>query len=309
MSNSTLDKNRIKIAWIGTGVMGFWMCSHIMDAGYKMTVYNRTKSKSDKLVEKGAIWAESPADAAVDADIIFTMVGSPADVREVYFGEKGIFKGCSAGDSSRGKYFVDMTTTEPSLAAEIYKKAEDAGCHSLDAPVSGGDVGAREARLSIMAGGEKKDFEFIKPLFEIMGKTIIHEGGAGSGQHTKMCNQITVAGGMIGICEALVYGRKAGLDLELMLSTIRGGAAASWSLDNYGPRILKGDFAPGFMVDHFIKDMGIALEEAKRMGLYLPGLALANQLYSTLKAMGHGQSGTHSLIHAIDKLTDKSLPG
>lgn len=303
MSENNIDKKNVKIAWIGTGVMGFSMCSHLMNAGYKMTVYNRTKSKCDKLVEKGAVWADSPAEAARQADIIFTIVGSPADVREVYFGEKGIFKGSSAG-----RYFIDMTTTEPSLAEEIFKNAKEAGCHAIDAPVSGGDVGAREARLSIMAGGDKGDFEYIKPLFELMGKTIIYEGGAGSGQHTKMCNQITVAGGMIGICEALVYGRKAGLDLELMLNTIRGGAAASWSLDNYGPRILKGDFAPGFMVDHFIKDMGIALDEAKNMGLFLPGLALVHQLYTTLKAMGHGASGTHSLIYALDKLSKVNLP-
>lgn len=305
MAENKADINNAKIGWIGTGVMGFWMCSHIIDAGFKVTVNTRTRSRAEKLFEKGAAWADTPQMAAEESDIVFTMVGSPADVREVYFGDKGLFKASSV----KGCYFADMTTTEPSLSVDIYNAASASGGHALDAPVSGGDVGAREARLSIMAGGDKKDFDYIKPLFRLMGKTIVYEGKAGSGQHTKMSNQITVTGIMTGMCEALVYARRAGLDPELMLETIRGGAAASWALDNYGPRILKGDFAPGFMVEHFIKDMGIALAEARKMGLYLPGLSLANQLYSTLKAMGHGKSGVHSLIHAIDKLSESGVPG
>lgn len=304
MGESVNSGKKQKIGWIGTGVMGFWMCRHLIEAGYKAVVYNRTREKCEGLLEMGAEWAETPEIAASSSDIIFTIVGSPADVREVYFGEHGIFAGCKNG----GKYLVDMTTTEPSLAREIFEKAVSAGCHALDAPVSGGDVGAREAVLTIMAGGEKNDFDAVMPLFSLMGKNIRYSGKAGSGQHTKMCNQIAVTGVIIGMCESLIYAHKAGLDLSEMIDTIKGGAAGSWSIDKYGPRILKGDYRPGFMVEHFIKDMGIALEEAKKMNINLPGLALAHQLYSALKAMGHGKSGIHSLVLVLDRLSNTGFP-
>ncbi len=300
MDNQTNQDKNMRIGWIGTGVMGFWMCRHLMEAGYSVTVYNRTKEKAKGLLEMGAMWAGTPYEAAKDADIVFTIVGYPKDVREVYFGDSGIIKSCS---EKGGKYLVDMTTTEPSLAVEIYEKAKETGCHALDAPVSGGDVGAKEARLTVMSGGDKEVFDKMLPLFNFMGKNIRYTGKAGTGQHTKMCNQIAITGIMIGMSEALIYGYKAGLNLEDMVNTIKGGAAASWSLENYGPRILKGNYDPGFMVEHYIKDMGIALEEAKRMNLNLPGLTLVHQLYTVLKAMGHGTSGTHSLVLALDKLS------
>ncbi len=287
-----------KIGWVGTGVMGRWMASHILDAGYSLFVYSRTKDKALPLLEKGALWCETPAETAAAADIIFTIVGYPKDVEEVYFSENGILSAASPG-----KIFVDMTTTKPSLAQRIDAAARETGCEALDAPVSGGDVGAREARLTIMAGGENDIFNQILPLFQAMGKNIVYQGKAGSGQHTKMCNQITIAGTMIGMCEALLYGYKAGLDIQVLIDTISGGAAGCWSLDNYAPRIIAGNFAPGFYVEHFIKDMAIALEEAAAMELSLPGLALVHQLYVALKASGHGKSGTQSLILALDQLS------
>ncbi len=296
-------KNReVTIGWIGTGVMGFWMCKHLMDNGYKAVVYNRTRSKADNLVSEGAEWADTPAAVAEKADIIFTIVGYPADVRKVYFEADGIFE-----KVRRGSVLIDMTTTEPSLAVEIFKKGMEIGVDAIDAPVSGGDVGAKNAALAIMAGGEKDVYDTVYPLFEIMGKNIRYQGGAGTGQHTKMCNQITIAGIMIGVCESLLYAHKAGLDLQVMIDTIKGGAAACWSLDNYAPRILKGDYDPGFMVEHFIKDMGIALDEAKRMNLFLPGLSLVHQLYVSLKALGYGKYGTHSLILALDRLSGSTF--
>jgi len=287
-----------KIGWVGTGVMGRWMANHILDAGYSLYVYSRTKEKAQPLLEKGALWCETPAETAAKADIIFTIVGYPKDVEEVYFSEIGIFSAASPG-----KIFVDMTTTKPSLAHRIDTAAQETGCEALDAPVSGGDVGAREARLTIMAGGNRDIFNEVLPLFQTMGKNIVYQGKAGSGQHTKMCNQITIAGTMIGMCEALLYGYKAGLDIQVLIDTISGGAAGCWSLDNYAPRIIAGNFAPGFYVEHFIKDMAIALEEAAALELSLPGLALVHQLYVALKASGHGKSGTQSLILALDQLS------
>ncbi len=297
-----LSRDNTSIGWIGTGIMGFWMCRHIIEKGYSVTVYNRTKNKAIELLEKGAIWVDSPSLVAENSDIVFTVVGFPRDVREVYFGEKGIFS-----TLKKGSIAVDMTTNEPSLAVEIYDKARAMGCYAVDAPVSGGDIGAREARLTIMAGGDRASFDYLKPIFEVMGKNILYQGRAGSGQHTKMCNQITIAGTVIGVCESLIYGHNAGLDLQTMLDTIRGGAAACWALENYVPRILKGDYSPGFMVDHFIKDMGIALEEARRMNLFLPGLSLVQQLYIALKSLGHGGSGTHALVLALDKVSGSSF--
>ncbi len=289
------DKHRI--GWIGTGVMGVSMCGHVMDRAASITVHNRTQEKAKPLLDRGAVWADTPRQVAEASDVVFTMVGFPRDVREVYMGKDGVLEGARPG-----AILVDMTTTEPSLAREIDTAARAKGLHAVDAPVSGGDVGAREARLSIMVGGEAEIVERIRPLLETMGKTIVHQGPAGAGQHAKMCNQIQIAGTMVGMCESLIYARKAGLDVETMLKSISGGAAGCWSLDNLAPRICKRNFDPGFFVDHFVKDMGIALEEAKRMNLLLPGLALAHQLYVTVQALGHGRKGTHALMLAIEHI-------
>lgn len=289
-----------RVAWIGTGVMGVSMCGHVLEKGYAVTVFNRTQAKARPLIERGARWAASPAEAAREADVVFTMVGFPADVREVYFGAQGILAAARSG-----AILVDMTTTEPSLAREICAAAREKGMWAVDAPVSGGDVGARNATLSIMVGGDKEAVDGVMPLFEILGKKIVRQGGPGAGQHTKMCNQIVIAGTMIGVCESLLYGRKAGLDLETMLSSIAGGAAACWVLDNLAPRILKRNFDPGFFVEHFIKDMEIALKEARAMNLALPGLALVHQLYVAVRAQGHGKKGTHALMLALEHLAGK----
>ena len=274
------------------------MCGHLLAKGYGVTASTRTKGKAQALLDKGARWADTPREVAEASDVVFTIVGYPADVREVVLGERGALAGARSGT-----VLVDMTTSEPALAEEIDEKARAKGVHSVDAPVSGGDVGAREARLSIMVGGEAEVVEAVRPLFECMGKTIVHQGGAGAGQHTKMVNQVLIATNMIGVCEALLYGYKAGLDLTKVLEAVGGGAAGSWSLNNLGPRILKGNFDPGFFVEHFIKDMGIALAEAKRMKLALPGLALAHQLYVAVQAQGHGRKGTHALFLALAELS------
>jgi 3-hydroxyisobutyrate dehydrogenase len=287
-----------RLGWIGTGVMGTSMCGHLLEGGYSATVYSRTRERAQPLLERGATWAESPASVAAASDVVFTMVGFPSDVREVVLGEQGVLAAARSGS-----VLVDMTTSEPSLAQEIGAAARAKGVESVDAPVSGGDVGARSATLSIMVGGEEQTVERIRPLLELMGKTIVHQGPAGAGQHTKMVNQTLIATGMIGVCEALLYAYKAGLDPATVLESVSGGAAGSWSLSNYAPRMLKGDFAPGFLVDHFIKDMEIALAEARRMSLALPGLALAHELYLALRAQGGGRDGTHALIHALATLS------
>lgn len=294
-----INKEIINIGWIGTGVMGRSMCGHLMDKGFAMTLYNRSRDKADSLISKGAKWVSSPSEAAKASDVVFTMLGFPKDVEEVYMGREGIFSGIN-----KGSFIVDMTTTSPSLAKQIYSLAKEKGVHAVDAPVSGGDVGARSGNLSIMIGGDPEIVEKITPLLEVMGKKIVHQGPAGSGQHAKMCNQIVIAGTMIGVCESLIYGYKAGLDMKTMLSSISGGAAACWALDNYAPRILNRDFNPGFFVEHFIKDMGIALDEAKRMELVLPGLALANQLYMSVLAHGGGKSGTQALMLALEQMSN-----
>ena len=286
-----------RVAWIGTGVMGVSLCGHVLEKGYAVTVFNRTQGKARPLIERGARWAASPAEAAREADVVFTMVGFPADVREVYLGAQGILAAARSG-----AILVDMTTTEPSLAREISAAAREKGTWAVDAPVSGGDVGARNATLSIMVGGEKEAVDGVMPLLEILGRKIVRQGGPGAGQHTKMCNQIVIAGTMIGMCESLLYGRKAGLELETMLSSIAGGAAACWALDNLAPRILKRNFDPGFFVEHFIKDMEIAPKEARAMNLALPGLALVHQLYVAVRAQGHGKKGTHALMLALEHL-------
>jgi len=294
MPQLSIEPGKTRIGWIGTGVMGTSMCGHLISAGFEVAVFNRTKSKAKALIDRGATWADSPSNVAQRSDVVFTIVGYPADVRAVILGDDGALAG-----SKPGNVIVDMTTSEPSLAVEIAKKAADRQVRALDAPVSGGDVGAREARLSIMVGGDKQVFEALMPLWQAMGKTIVHQGGPGAGQHTKMVNQILIATGMIGVCEALLYGYRAGLDLTTVLQSVSSGAAGSWSLSNLGPRIIENNFAPGFFVEHFIKDMGIALAESKRMGLAMPGLALAEQLYRAVAAQGHARDGTHALELAL----------
>lgn len=287
-----------RVGWIGTGVMGRSMCGHLLAAGFPTTVYSRTRDRAAGLLEAGASWAESPAEVAAAADVVFTMVGFPSDVRDVLLGPEGVLSAIGSGG-----VVVDLTTSEPSLAREIYDVARRKGVESLDAPVSGGDVGARNAALSIMVGGEATTLDRVRPLLELMGKTIVHQGSAGAGQHTKMVNQTLIATGMIGVCEALLYAHRAGLDPARVLESVSGGAAGSWSLQNYAPRMLAGDFAPGFLVEHFIKDMEITLAEARRMNLALPGLALAHELYLALRAQGDGRCGTQALVRALARLS------
>jgi 3-hydroxyisobutyrate dehydrogenase len=301
---SSGDAGATRIGWIGTGVMGTSMCGHLIDAGHSATIYSRTRERAQPLLDKGATWADTPAAVAASSDVTFTMVGYPTDVREVILGEQGVLAG-----AGKDAVIVDMSTSEPSLAVEIAEVAGDQGVESLDAPVSGGDIGARNATLSIMVGGEPGTLAAVRPLLEIMGKTISHQGPAGAGQHTKMVNQTLIASGMVGVCEALLYAYKAGLNLETVLEAVGGGAAGSWSLSNYAPRMLKGDFAPGFMVEHFIKDMEITLNEARRMDLALPGLALAHELYLALRAQGGGRDGTQSLIRALARISAVHWPG
>ena len=295
----TSDHTKPTVGWIGTGVMGRWMCHHILPLADKTYVYNRTRSKTDALAAEGAIVVDSPAEIAQKADIIFTIVGHPSDVEEVYFSGQGVL-----AHLRPNTICVDMTTTKPSLALAIHQAAQERGCASLDAPVSGGDVGAREGKLTIMVGGDDTSYHQVEPFFAAMGKAWSLQGGPGSGQHTKMCNQIVIAGTMIGMCESLVYAHKAGLDGNTMVQTISGGAAACWSLDNLAPRVLKNNYDPGFMIDHFVKDMGIALEESRAMGLALPGLALVQQLYIALQGSGGGKLGTQALVLALNRLHD-----
>lgn len=304
MSNLEVVPGKTRIGWIGTGVMGSSMCGHLMKAGFSATVYSRTKTKAQGLIDQGAAWADSPKAVASSSDVIFSIVGFPADVREVILGESGALAGAAAG-----AVLVDMTTSEPSLAIEIADAAKAKGVHSVDAPVSGGDVGAKNAALSIMIGGDAAVVDALKPCWEAMGKTIVSQGGPGAGQHTKMVNQVLIASNMVGICEALLYGYKSGLDLPTVLQSVGSGAAGSWSLSNLGPRIMDNNFDPGFFVEHFIKDMGIALAESKRMGLCMPGLSLAHQLYVSLQSQGHGRDGTHALELALAKMSGVDWKG
>lgn len=299
MAAPTIAPGQTKIGWIGTGVMGQSMCGHLIDKGFEATVYTRTKNKAKGLLDKGAVWADSPKAVAEKSDVIFAIVGFPDDVRNVFLCDES---GALAGSKS-GNILVDMTTSEPSLAIEIAEAAKKKGVHSVDAPVSGGDVGAKEARLSIMIGGEKEIVDALSPCWEAMGKTIVHQGPAGAGQHTKMVNQTLISSMMIGVCEGLLYGYKAGLDLETVMKSVSTGAAGSWSLSNLGPRIMANNFDPGFFVEHFIKDMGIALAESRKMGLSMPGLALAEQLYQSVKANGHAKDGTHALMLALAQMS------
>lgn len=298
MQISTATPGKTRIGWIGTGVMGRWMCEHAMKKGFSATVYNRSRDKAQPLIDQGAAFADTPKAVAAASDVVFAIVGFPADVREVFLGTDGALAGAKAGT-----VLVDMTTSEPSLAKEIYDAATAKGVASLDAPVSGGDVGAKNAALSIMIGGDKDVVAAVTPIFEAMGKTIVHQGGPGAGQHTKMVNQILISANMIAVCEGLLYGYKAGLDLETVFKSVSVGAAGSKALEVLGPRMLARNFEPGFYVEHFIKDMGIALKEAERMNLSLPGLALAKQLYESVRAIGYGRKGTQALLLALEAMS------
>jgi len=279
------------IGFIGTGVMGASMAGHLIAAGYTVRVYTRTKAKAEPLLARGALWCDTPAELSASSDAVISIVGYPSDVERLYLAEEGVI-----ANGKHGAIVIDMTTSSPSLARRIHAAAAARGMHALDAPVSGGDVGAREARLSIMVGGDRETFEAARPLFECMGKNIVLQGGPGAGQHTKMCNQIAIASGMMGVCEALAYAERAGLDPSTVLSSIESGAAGSWSLSNLGPRIIGGNFEPGFYVKHFIKDMKIALDAAEDMKLDLPGLSLARTLYERLSDKGYEEKGTQSLF-------------
>nr|WP_082641644.1 NAD(P)-dependent oxidoreductase [[Bacillus] enclensis] len=278
------------IGFIGTGVMGKSMARNLMKAGFQLNVFTRTKEKAADLLAEGALWKESVAAISKESDIIITIVGYPSDVEEVYLGEAGIL-----ANAKRGSYVIDMTTSSPDLAKLIFDRAKEAGIHAFDAPVSGGDVGARNAALTIMVGGEKETFEGIQPVLEAMGKNIVLQGSAGAGQHTKMCNQIAIASGMLGVCEAIFYAEKAGLDPKTVLKSIEAGAAGSWSLSNLAPRMIDGNFDPGFYVKHFIKDMKIAIESAENMGVPVPGLKLAKELYELFSQSGGENKGTQAL--------------
>ncbi|MBH5316542.1 NAD(P)-dependent oxidoreductase [Paenibacillus sp. GSMTC-2017] len=282
-----------KVGFIGTGVMGSSMAKHIADAGYELHIFSRTKSKASELIEQGMIWHDRPAEIAEICDVVITIVGYPSDVEELYLGEGGLVP-----SAKQGAVLIDMTTSSPALASRIYKEALIKGVHTLDAPVSGGDIGARNAALSIMVGGDRQTFDAVLPIFERMGKQILLQGGPGAGQHTKMANQIAIASNMIGVCEALVYAKNAGLDLDVVLQSIGTGAAGSWSLTNLAPRIIAGNFEPGFYVKHFIKDMGIALDAAEEMNITLPGLTLARELYTKIADAGLAEKGTQALYQA-----------
>lgn len=293
-----VEPQKTRIGWIGTGVMGASMAGHLLAAGYSLSVFNRTQTKADPLIGQGATWCESPKAVAESSDIVFTIVGYPDDVQQVVLGSNGVLAGCREGN-----VIVDMTTSRPSLAIEIHRQASKEQVSSIDAPVSGGDVGAKNGTLSIMIGGDQHPVNELQPIWDILGSTWVYQGSAGSGQHTKMVNQTLIASGMIGVCEALLYGHQAGLDLNTVLKSVSSGAAGSWSLSNLAPRIIADNFAPGFYVEHFIKDMGIAIEEADRMGLALPGLSLARQLYNGVASQGHARSGTHALQLALSALS------
>ncbi|KNX96264.1 NAD(P)-dependent oxidoreductase [Listeria monocytogenes] len=280
-----------KIGFVGTGVMGSSMAGHLLEAGYEVLVYTRTKTKAEDLLDKGALWIETPGELANKVDILISMVGYPKDVEELYLGENGFLENLAVGTVA-----IDMTTSSPALAKKMAEFGREKGIGVLDAPVSGGDIGAKNGTLSIMVGGSEDVFLKVKPIFDILGSSVILQGDAGAGQHTKMVNQIAIASNMIGVTEAIIYAEAAGLNPSRVLDSISGGAAGSWSLANLIPRVLKDDFSPGFFIKHFIKDMGIAISEAKQMGLELPGLTLAEKMYQTLAEQGLSEEGTQALI-------------
>lgn len=291
------DLTKKRIAWIGTGVMGLPMAGHLLNAGHQLVVHSRTKGKAQALIDRGALWVGSAAEAANAADLAVSMVGTPEEVEAVHLGVDGTLRALQLP-----RLIVDMSTSRPSLAREIHDAARGIRVGSLDAPVSGGDVGARQGTLSIMVGGDQEDFDSALPILALLGKQIVRQGGPGAGQHTKMVNQILIASNMVGICEGLLYAKRAGLDCQRVISSVGSGAAGSWAINNLGPRITRGDYAPGFFVEHFIKDLRIALEEADAMDLQLPGLALARRLYQELADMGHGRSGTQALVKLLEQM-------
>jgi 3-hydroxyisobutyrate dehydrogenase len=278
-----------RIGFVGLGIMGQSMAGHLLAAGHPLRLYNRSADKARALVERGALWCDTPGAVAADSDVVITMVGSPRDVEEVWLGGDGVLA------QAREALLIDMSTSSPELAQRLAREAAARGCRALDAPVSGGDHGAREARLSIMAGGDAQAFAQALPILQRLGQTIVHTGGPGTGQHTKMCNQLVIASTIMGVCEGLAYARSAGLDPELVLQCISGGAAGSFQLTVMGPKIVKGDFAPGFMIEHFLKDLSIALGEADRLRLQLPGAEQARKLYAQLVDQGHAREGTQAL--------------
>ncbi|KOR83857.1 oxidoreductase [Bacillus sp. FJAT-22058] len=284
-----MQSNKV-IGFIGLGVMGKSMAAHLLKAGFEVFVYSRTKDKSSELLSQGAKWAAAPKEIAQKANVIISMVGYPSDVEEIYLGENGLIE-----NGKQGTYLIDMTTSTPTLAVKIAEEAKKRGMESLDAPVSGGDIGARDAKLTIMVGGSSEAFEAVRPIFDILGSNVVHQGPAGSGQHTKMCNQIAIASNMIGVTEAISYAKRAGLDPDRVLRSISSGSAGSWSLSNLVPRMVERDFEPGFYIKHFIKDMKIALDEAERMGMDAPGLSLSKSLYEGLAEAGEENSGTQAL--------------
>lgn len=285
-----------RIGFIGTGVMGLSMAGHLMDAGYPLGVFNRTKERAEPLLERGAGWHDNPGSLAADSDIVVTIVGFPDDVEAVYLGEGGVLDAAAAGSVA-----IDMTTSSPALAVRIAEQGAAGGVEVLDAPVSGGDTGARNGTLSIMVGGTETAFDRARPLFEAMGSSIVLQGGPGSGQYTKMCNQIAIAAGMVGVSESMHYAKAAGLDPARVMESIESGAAGSWSLSNLMPRALAGDFAPGFKIKHFVKDLRIAVESASEMGLTMPGLEMAFELYRRLEESGAGEDGTQALFRMYDE--------
>jgi len=286
--NNTSSK--LRVGFIGLGNMGRSMAGHILAAGHPLHVYNRSRDKADELLARGATWHASPGEVAANADVVITMVGYPRDVEQVYLGPEGIVARADCA------LLIDMTTSSPELAVRVAEEARRKGCRSLDAPVSGGDIGARDAKLAIMVGGDQAAFDEALPVLQLMGSNIVLQGGAGAGQHTKMCNQIVIASTIMGVCEGLAYAKAAKLDLPTVLKSIGGGAASGFQLNVMGSKILNNNFAPGFYIEHFIKDLGIALAEAQRMQLDLPGLTLARKLYEDLAQQGHSRLGTQALI-------------
>ena len=291
----TAIKNPLRVGFIGLGNMGRSMAGHILDAGFPLNVHNRSRDKAGELLARGALWCDTPGAVAAASDMVITIVGYPHDVEQVYLGENGILAG------AREALLIDMTTSSPELAVRIAEAARKKGCRALDAPVSGGDIGARDARLSIMVGGAQAAFDEALPILRLMGTGIVLQGGPGTGQHTKMCNQIVIASTIMGVCEGLAYAKAAGLDLPAVLKSIGGGAASGFQLNVMGQKIINSDFAPGFYMEHFIKDLGIALAEAQRMQLDLPALALARKLYAELARQGHGRLGTQALFKHYEK--------
>jgi 3-hydroxyisobutyrate dehydrogenase len=284
-----MSNTKASVGFVGLGIMGQSMAGHILSAGHPLAVYNRSRDKADDLLARGAVWCDSPGAVAACSNVVITMVGYPSDVEQVWLGVGGVLS------AARDALLIDMTTSSPELAQRIAAAAPARGCRSLDAPVSGGDIGARDAKLSIMVGGASEAFEEARPILQLMGTNIVHQGGPGAGQHTKMCNQVVIASTIMGVCEGLAYGKAAGLDLPTVLQSIGAGAAGGFQLNVLGAKIINGDFAPGFFIEHFVKDLGIALAEAQRMKLELHGLALARKLYMRLVEQGHARRGTQAL--------------